>query len=47
MFCENTTVYWIYSDAVAGKLFYYDLGLTDLDMDSITTAMGTSTSSGP
>jgi carboxypeptidase C (cathepsin A) len=40
MFCENTTVYWIYSDAVAGKLFYYDLGLTDLDMDSITTAMG-------
>lgn len=41
MFCENTTVYWVYSEEVAGKLFYYDLGLTHVDLDSISAAMGT------
>merc|ERR1719272_1236965 len=37
--CENNTVYWVFSDEVAGKLFYYDVGLADIDFDSLTEHM--------
>ena len=41
-FCENVTVYWLFSDAVAGELFYYDVGMADGHFfDDITKAMGT------
>ena len=40
-FCENVTVYWMFSDKVAGELFYYDIGLTDAKFfDDATVAMG-------
>jgi len=41
-FCENVTVYWLYErEAVAGKLFYYDVGLADAKFfDDETKAMG-------
>jgi len=38
-YCENVTVRWIYND-VAHMPMYYDLGLTDLDLDSITASIG-------
>ena len=41
-FCENVTVYWLFSDEVAGELFYYDVGLSDAKFfDDATKAMGT------
>mmetsp|Transcript_98771 Transcript_98771/g.156199 ORF Transcript_98771/g.156199 Transcript_98771/m.156199 type:complete len:462 (-) Transcript_98771:26-1411(-) len=38
-YCENVTVRWLYNDVVHMPM-YYDLGLIDLDLDSITTFMG-------
>lgn len=41
-YCENVTVYWLFSAAVAGELFYYDVGLEDAAFfDDTTAAMGT------
>lgn len=40
IFCENATVKWLYSPAVAGSLFYYDMGLKNADFfDDTTKAM--------
>merc|ERR1712113_76873 len=38
-FCEDATVRWLYNEVVHMPM-YYDLGLTDLDLDSITMSMG-------
>jgi carboxypeptidase C (cathepsin A) len=38
-YCENVTVRWIYNDVVHMPM-YYDLGLTDSDLDSISSSMG-------
>jgi len=41
-YCENVTVYWLYSDAGAGELFYYDVGLSDASFfNDLTDAMST------
>ena len=40
-YCENVTVYWLFSAAGAGELFYYDVGLADARFfDTLTAAMG-------
>ena len=42
IYCEQQTVWWLYSAAAAGELFYYDVGLTDASwFDDLTAAMGT------
>lgn len=38
-YCENVTVRWLYNDIVQMPM-YYDLGLTDSDLDSISSSMG-------
>jgi len=38
-YCENVTVRWLYNDVVHMPM-YYDLGLTDSNLDSITSSMG-------
>lgn len=41
-YCENKTVWWLYSAQAAGELFYYDIGLTDAAwFDDLTKAMST------
>lgn len=41
-FCENVTVRWLYSETgPAGKLFYYDVGLSDGSFfDTLTATLG-------
>jgi carboxypeptidase C (cathepsin A) len=40
-YCENATVYWLYSaDGPGGQLFYYDVGIRDGEFfDTLTSAM--------
>lgn len=41
MYCENQTVYWLYSpDGPGGQIFYYDVGIADGSFfDTLTEAM--------